>query len=197
MEVATLVLMLVLTLSLPNITTTRILVFNNGKKVKLNEGYEVQGQLVVFKNKTGQLLQLPVKIINLDASEKASLEWHRKRKARLAYKTPVKTREALPDDLFQEKVGNQKESTAHKEKRVFNFADQKQDPYKDAWSVYEQGRELLNQAAIGKLKKELQNQLEQFSKVIWNCRALEKHSKGRRSRIFDFIALGAPKQPLQ
>ena len=64
------------------------LVLKNGKRFEVPDGYEVRGSYIVFKTRSGQLTQLPAKIVDLEESKTfndAMIEKRKKEeKARIA-----------------------------------------------------------------------------------------------------------------
>jgi ParB-like chromosome segregation protein Spo0J len=55
-------------------------VLKNGKRFEIPEGYEVRGNFIVFKTPSGQLTQLPAKVVDLDKSKTLTQEMIEKRK---------------------------------------------------------------------------------------------------------------------
>ena len=71
------------------------IVLKNGKKMVIAGSYEVKGQYVVFKGKSGDLNQLPLKIVDLEKSKAATAEAKAKAEAdRIAREEAAK---AKPD----------------------------------------------------------------------------------------------------
>ena len=58
-----------------------VLVLKNGKQLKFPGTYEVKGQFVVFSNEAGQVVQLPLKLVDLEKSKSATAELHAKLEA--------------------------------------------------------------------------------------------------------------------
>lgn len=67
-------------LALPTLAAD-ILVLKNGKRLNIDDAYEIKGQFVVFKQ-NGQLSQLPLKIVDLDKSKHATAELRAEEEAR-------------------------------------------------------------------------------------------------------------------
>lgn len=63
-----------------------VIVLANGKQMIIDGSYEIKGSYVVFKDKTGNLVQLPLKIVDLDKSKEATAEYaaHLEEKAKQA-----------------------------------------------------------------------------------------------------------------
>ena len=59
------------------------IVLKNGKKFEIDGSYEVKGQLVVFRSMTGDLTQVPLKIVDVERSETFTEQMieHRRKKA--------------------------------------------------------------------------------------------------------------------
>ena len=64
-------LILCLVVALPS-SADEILVLRNGKKIKLTEPHQVKGTLVIFKDAKGQLIQVPVKMVDFAQSKTAT-----------------------------------------------------------------------------------------------------------------------------
>lgn len=73
--------LLVLMLAVWPALATDLLVLKNGKRFKVENGYEVKGQYVVFEQ-NGELRQLPLKMVDLDKSKQATQEYLAKEEAK-------------------------------------------------------------------------------------------------------------------
>ena len=164
--------------------TTAMLVLKNSQKMKLPKPYTIEGHYVLFTNKHGKSLQLPIDKVDLDASAKATEEYHRARKKILFAKPKeVKRKPSLPDTLFSES------STAPTDdQKQFNFQTPNEDSFSDdedffkldeAWELYRKGDEAAKLARLGEKDKTIiQKKVARFSKLIWECKAAEKRKPG-------------------
>lgn len=159
---------------------TSILVLSTGKKMMLVEPYRIEGNFVIVKTKLNQVLQLPIKKVNLKASERATRQYHEKRKE-ILFAKPKEERKKnpLPDQMFSEE-----RHPGLKDKKVHDFStlkdkgfDDEKDFFQleDAWALFHKGEEIRKNPRLNvDEKKSLRKTLENYSKLIWECKASDK-----------------------
>lgn len=75
-----LLLFLMLLIAAPGLMAD-VLVMKNGKRIEIDGTYEVKGRFIVFNNKDGSLIQLPLSVVDLGKSKQATAELIAKREA--------------------------------------------------------------------------------------------------------------------
>ena len=91
---------LILMLGSVNLLATEVIVLRNGKKFLIEGTYEVKGNFVLFKTNSGQLQQLPLKMVDLDKSKEATsarnaAEEKKRKAAEAAAKQVPETKERM------------------------------------------------------------------------------------------------------
>lgn len=173
-----LLLWILLIIALLSLEDTTFLVLKNGKRIKLSEPYQVEGSLVLFKGKNNQVLRIPLKQIDLEASETATADYHRQLKRKIKpIEKPKKNKGQIPDEYFSSNEGKGKSQVYDfSEFQEKKFADEiNYFDYQKAWSLYEHGKALRQRKGItDKDRQHLKDMLQHYSALIWKCKATEK-----------------------